>query len=190
MKLLPAFLFLSIALLPPAALAKKAATEYPATYAGGSLPLDHHKVRAALGKDEESSCRAAAASPFRLRTLPGSRAPPSGRLSSRRCSVDAPRRERGSLHRSRLDRRQRKYRPRASALEVEPRRISRLSRGAGTGDRHQGGQHQSSADRSPIRDLSRARLLAPQRYRRVHARRASCWNKRRQYRKACQPSHG
>jgi hypothetical protein len=52
MKLLPAFLFLSIALLPPAALAKKAATEYPATYAGGSLPLDHHKVRAALGKDE------------------------------------------------------------------------------------------------------------------------------------------
>ena len=52
MKLFPAFLFLSIALLPPAALAKKAATDYPATYAGGSLPLDHHKVRAALGKDE------------------------------------------------------------------------------------------------------------------------------------------
>jgi len=51
MKLLSAFLFLSIALLPPAALAKKAAT-YPATYAGGSLPLDHHKVRAALGQDE------------------------------------------------------------------------------------------------------------------------------------------
>jgi len=32
--------------------AKKAATDYPATYAGGSLPLDHHKVRAAFGKDE------------------------------------------------------------------------------------------------------------------------------------------
>jgi hypothetical protein len=52
MKILSAFLFLSIALLPQAALAKKAATGYPATYAGGSLPLNHHKVRAALGKDE------------------------------------------------------------------------------------------------------------------------------------------
>jgi hypothetical protein len=33
-------------------MAEKAATEYPATYAGGSLPLDHHKVRATLVKDE------------------------------------------------------------------------------------------------------------------------------------------
>ncbi|HXM41885.1 MAG TPA: hypothetical protein VN924_11565 [Bryobacteraceae bacterium] len=38
-------------MLPPAALAKKAA-DYPATYAGGSLPLDHHKVRAAFGNNE------------------------------------------------------------------------------------------------------------------------------------------
>jgi len=52
MKLFSAFLFLAIAFDPLAALAKKAATEYPATYAGGSLPLNHHKVRAALGKDE------------------------------------------------------------------------------------------------------------------------------------------
>lgn len=52
MKILSAFLFLSITLLPPAALAKKAPADYPAIYAGGSLPLDHHKVRAAFGKDE------------------------------------------------------------------------------------------------------------------------------------------
>jgi len=52
MKPFSAFLFLSIAVLPPAALAKKAASEYPATYTGGSLPLTHRKVRAALGKDE------------------------------------------------------------------------------------------------------------------------------------------
>ena len=52
MRFLAVSLFLSIALLPPAALAKKAAADYPATYAGGSLPLDHHKVRAAFGKDE------------------------------------------------------------------------------------------------------------------------------------------
>jgi hypothetical protein len=52
MKLCSAFLFLSIACLPHAALAKKAATDYPATYAGGSLPLNHNKVRAALGNDE------------------------------------------------------------------------------------------------------------------------------------------
>jgi hypothetical protein len=52
MKSLAVFVFLSIALLPTAAVAKKAATDYPATYAGGSLPLDHHKVRAAFGKDE------------------------------------------------------------------------------------------------------------------------------------------
>jgi len=52
MKLCSALLFLAITLLPSAALAKKAATEYPATYAGGNLPLDRHKVRAALGKDE------------------------------------------------------------------------------------------------------------------------------------------
>jgi hypothetical protein len=51
MRILSAFVFLSIGLLP-AALAKKSATEYPATYTGGSLPLDHTKVRAALGKDE------------------------------------------------------------------------------------------------------------------------------------------
>jgi hypothetical protein len=52
MKPLAVFLFLSITLLSPAALAKKAAAEYPATYTGGSLPLNHNKVRAALGKDE------------------------------------------------------------------------------------------------------------------------------------------
>jgi hypothetical protein len=52
MKPWSAYLFLSIGLLPPAVLAKKAATEYPATYTGGTLNLDHHKVRAALGKDE------------------------------------------------------------------------------------------------------------------------------------------
>jgi len=52
MKFWSVFLFLSITLLPPAAVAKKPATEYPATYAGGSLPLNHHKVHAALGKDE------------------------------------------------------------------------------------------------------------------------------------------
>jgi hypothetical protein len=52
MRILSALLFLSIALPPSAALAKKAVTDYPATYAGGSLPLSHHKVRAALAKDE------------------------------------------------------------------------------------------------------------------------------------------
>jgi hypothetical protein len=52
MKFWPVFLFVSISLPPPAALAKKAFNDYPATYAGGSLPLDHHKVRATLDKDE------------------------------------------------------------------------------------------------------------------------------------------
>lgn len=51
MKSWTVFLFLSIALLP-AAVAKKDAADYSATYAGGSLPLNHNKVRAALGKDE------------------------------------------------------------------------------------------------------------------------------------------
>jgi hypothetical protein len=52
MKILSALLFLSIVLLPAAALAQRPAAEYPATYAGGSLPLDHHKVRATFGTDE------------------------------------------------------------------------------------------------------------------------------------------
>jgi len=52
MKFWPVFLLLSPTLIPPAALAKKAATDYPATYAGGGLPLNHDKVRAALGRDE------------------------------------------------------------------------------------------------------------------------------------------
>ena len=39
-------------MLPCAALAQKNATAYPAKYSGGSLPLDHHKVRATLAKDE------------------------------------------------------------------------------------------------------------------------------------------
>src|SRR5271165_318058 len=52
MKLLFTFLFLSMTLFPRAALAKSAVTDYPATYAGGSLPLNHNKVHAALGKDE------------------------------------------------------------------------------------------------------------------------------------------
>lgn len=53
MRLLPVLLLLfsGLTLLPPNALAKKGPTDYPATYAGGSLPLDHHRVRAALGKD-------------------------------------------------------------------------------------------------------------------------------------------
>ena len=51
MKLLP-FLFLAPALLPSAVLAKKAPDAYPVTYAGGSLPLHHNKIRASLGKDE------------------------------------------------------------------------------------------------------------------------------------------
>ncbi len=52
MKSFPLLLCLAASLLPPAALAKKAAIDYPATYAGGSLPLDRHKVHAELGKDE------------------------------------------------------------------------------------------------------------------------------------------
>jgi hypothetical protein len=46
------FAFLSIALLPAAALAEQAGIAYPVTYAGGSLPLNHNKIRAALGRDE------------------------------------------------------------------------------------------------------------------------------------------
>lgn len=52
MKALSAFLFVSITLLPQAAPAQKTPADYPAVYAGGSLPLNHQKVRAALGKDE------------------------------------------------------------------------------------------------------------------------------------------
>ena len=52
MKFFPAFLFLATTLLSHAVLAKNAVTDYPATYAGGSLPLNHNKVHAALGKDE------------------------------------------------------------------------------------------------------------------------------------------
>jgi len=52
MKVCSFFVLLAVAALPTAALAKKAPTAYPATYAGGSLPLDHNKVRAELGKDE------------------------------------------------------------------------------------------------------------------------------------------
>lgn len=51
MKLLPVFVFLSVTLLPAGTVAKKAAVEYPAMYSGGSLPLDHHKVHAALAQD-------------------------------------------------------------------------------------------------------------------------------------------
>ena len=51
MKFSSLFLFLSVTFLSSAGFAKKA-EDYPATYAGGSLPLDHHKVRATLGKDE------------------------------------------------------------------------------------------------------------------------------------------
>jgi hypothetical protein len=50
MKTIPIFL-LTLVLLPAAILAKNPGA-YPATYAGGSLPLNHHKVRATLGKDE------------------------------------------------------------------------------------------------------------------------------------------
>jgi hypothetical protein len=52
MKLLPVFLFASVTLLSAAPLSKPETTNYPATYAGGSLPLSHNKVRATLGKDE------------------------------------------------------------------------------------------------------------------------------------------
>jgi len=51
MKILPLFLVCLANLLPAAPLAKKAAV-YPATYAGGSLPLNHHKVRASFGNNE------------------------------------------------------------------------------------------------------------------------------------------
>lgn len=52
MKVLSTVLFLSTSLLPCAALAQRVPAAYPATYAGGSLPLNHQKVHAALGKDE------------------------------------------------------------------------------------------------------------------------------------------
>ncbi len=52
MKNLFAFVSLSIALLAPAAFAQKPAAAFPAKYAGGSLPLDHHKVRATFAQDE------------------------------------------------------------------------------------------------------------------------------------------
>jgi hypothetical protein len=52
MKILPAILFLSITFLPQAGLAKKAASAYPAVYTGGSLPLSHDRLRAALGDNE------------------------------------------------------------------------------------------------------------------------------------------
>ena len=52
MKSLLAILVLPMAMLPSGALAKKAPAEYPVTYAGGSLPLSHNKIRAALGQDE------------------------------------------------------------------------------------------------------------------------------------------
>lgn len=49
MKILPLFL-LAVSILTPIASAKKAA-EYPATYAGGTLPLEHNRIRATLGAD-------------------------------------------------------------------------------------------------------------------------------------------
>lgn len=51
MKLLPLVL-LSVALIPPFALAAKPAVDYPATYAGGSLPLSHNKVRASFEENK------------------------------------------------------------------------------------------------------------------------------------------
>jgi hypothetical protein len=47
----PIVLLLS-GLIPSAVFAQKTAAQYPVTYAGGSLPLPHHKVHAAVGKDE------------------------------------------------------------------------------------------------------------------------------------------
>lgn len=52
MKNWPVFVWLSMSVLTPAVVAKKAAIEYPAIYAGGNLPLDQQKVRATFGKDE------------------------------------------------------------------------------------------------------------------------------------------
>jgi len=52
MKVSPAFFLLTAALLPQALPAKKAVSEYPATYAGGSLPLVRHRIYAALDADE------------------------------------------------------------------------------------------------------------------------------------------
>ena len=52
MKLWHVLVLCSFASLSPSARAQKADTAYPATYAGGNLPLDHDKVHAALGKDE------------------------------------------------------------------------------------------------------------------------------------------
>jgi len=47
-----AFLLLTAAFLPQGLHAKKAVSEYPATYAGGSLPLTRHRIYAALNADE------------------------------------------------------------------------------------------------------------------------------------------
>lgn len=52
MKLWHATLLLTIGLLPSSVFAKKPVDAYPVTYAGGNLPLNHNKVRAAIGKDE------------------------------------------------------------------------------------------------------------------------------------------
>src|SRR5260370_22413546 len=52
MKIWPAFLLFPVALLPASAPAQKAVTAYPVTYEGGSLPLNHNKVRGTLGNDE------------------------------------------------------------------------------------------------------------------------------------------
>lgn len=51
MKLWPVFLLLSASILPAAARADQGGTAYPATYEGGSLPLNHDKVHATLGAD-------------------------------------------------------------------------------------------------------------------------------------------
>ncbi len=50
MKLLPLVLFASSVLLPGAPNATK--TEYPATYAGGTVALNHQKIHATLAQNE------------------------------------------------------------------------------------------------------------------------------------------
>jgi hypothetical protein len=155
MKTLPAFLFLSITLVPPAALAKKAAADYPAKYAGGSLPLDHHKVRATLAKDEIIFMQGDQRIAVPVKSITGISCGTEVRRRLGAWALDVvPLMHLGESS----DHYVGVAWSGASSLEVEPRRISRLSRCAGAGDRHQGGQYQSSADRSPLRDLTPARF--------------------------------
>ena len=159
------FAFLSIALLPAAALAEQAGIAYPVTYAGGSLPLNHNKVRAAFGKDEVVFMQ-------RGRRI----AVPVKSITEISCGTEVRRRLGASvldvvplMHLGEIETyyigvawtwRQRNSLGRASAVEVEPRRISRFPGGARTVDRHQSGGHQSGADRRSTTRSEQAQLAA------------------------------